>query len=74
MSAPFIQMPDHALAEGFAHHVVHWARESNAPGHTLALLAAAARATTGRSLAMASSNGTPKPSCSLRLTNTSAAR
>jgi len=51
MSASFIQTPDQALAEGFAHHVVRWARESNAPGHTLDALRAAARAT---SLATAS--------------------
>jgi len=37
-------MPDQALAEGFAHHVVHWARERNAPEHTLVPLQAAARA------------------------------
>ena len=51
MNAAFIPMPDQALADGFAHHVVHWARESNAPDHTLAALQAAARAT---SLATAS--------------------
>jgi len=42
---------DQALAEGFAHHVIRWARERNAPGHTLSALRAAARAT---SLATAS--------------------
>ncbi len=47
----FIQTPNQALAEGFVHHVVHWARESNAPDATLAALEAAARAT---SLATAS--------------------
>ena len=51
MSASFIQTPGQALAEGFAHHVVRWARECNAPGHTLDALRAAARAT---SLATAS--------------------
>jgi exodeoxyribonuclease V alpha subunit len=51
VSAAFIQTPDQALAEGFAHHVVRWARESNAPSHTLDALRAAARAT---SLATAS--------------------
>ena len=51
MSAAFIQTPDQALAEGFAHHVVRWARESDAPDHTLDALRAAARAT---SLATAS--------------------
>ena len=45
MSAAPIQMPEQALAEGFAHHVMHWAQECNAPDHTLAALAAAARAT-----------------------------
>jgi exodeoxyribonuclease V alpha subunit len=44
-------MPDQALAEGFAHHVVRWARESSAPDHTLDALRVAARAT---SLATAS--------------------
>jgi exodeoxyribonuclease V alpha subunit len=51
VSAALIQPPAQALAEGFAHHVVRWARESNAPGHTLDALRAAARAT---SLATAS--------------------
>ncbi len=51
MTTGFIEMPDQALAEGFAHHVVRWARESNAPDHTLDALRAAARAT---SLATAS--------------------
>lgn len=51
MTAAFIAMPEQALAEGFAHHVVHWARESKAPDHTLDALRAAARAT---SLATAS--------------------
>ena len=51
VTATFIQTPDQALADGFAHHVVRWARESNAPGHTLDALRAAARAT---SLATAS--------------------
>jgi exodeoxyribonuclease V alpha subunit len=51
VSGEFIHNPDQALAEGFAHHVVRWARESNAPDHTLDALRAAARAT---SLATAS--------------------
>ncbi len=51
MSAPFVQMPDQALARGFAQYLVHWARESKAPNHTLAALEAASRAT---SLATAS--------------------
>ena len=51
MNGTFIQMPDQALADGFAHHVVRWARESNAPGHTIDALRVAARAT---SLATAS--------------------
>ncbi len=51
MSAAFIQTPDQALAEGFAHHVVRWARERDAPRHTLDALRTAARAT---SLATAS--------------------
>ena len=51
MTAMLGRNPDQALAEGFAHHVVRWARESNAPGHTLDALRAAARAT---SLATAS--------------------
>ena len=37
--------PDQALAEGFAHHVVRWARERNAPDHALDVLRMAARAT-----------------------------
>jgi exodeoxyribonuclease V alpha subunit len=45
MSLPFIHAPDHALAEGFAHHIVRWARESGAPEHTLDPLRAAAHAT-----------------------------
>jgi exodeoxyribonuclease V alpha subunit len=51
MTASFTPMPDQALADGFAHHVVHWARECNAPERTLDVLRAAARAT---SLATAS--------------------
>jgi exodeoxyribonuclease V alpha subunit len=51
MNAVFAPSPDQALAEGFAHHLVRWARESGAPGHTLDALRAAARAT---SLATAS--------------------
>lgn len=51
MSTPFVHVPDQALARGFAQHLVHWAQESKAPNHTLAALAAAARAT---SLATAS--------------------
>ena len=51
MTTASIAQPDQALAEGFAHHVVHWARESKAPDHTLDALRAAARAT---SLATAS--------------------
>jgi len=51
MRAIFTQTPDQALADGFADHVVRWARESDAPGHTLDALRAAARAT---SLATAS--------------------
>lgn len=51
MSASFVHVPDQALASGFARHLVHWARESKAPNHTLAALEAAARAT---SLATAS--------------------
>jgi exodeoxyribonuclease V alpha subunit len=47
----FMQMPNEALAEGFAYHVLRWARESNAPDRTLAALQAAARTT---SLATAS--------------------
>jgi len=45
MIAPVIALPEQALAEGFAHHVMRWARECNAPEHTLAALGAAARAT-----------------------------
>ena len=45
MSASLLQAPDLALAEGFAHHVVRWARENGAPDRTLAPLLAAARAT-----------------------------
>lgn len=41
----FIQTPNQALAEGFVHHLMHWAREINAPDGTLAALEAAARAT-----------------------------
>lgn len=37
--------PDQALAEGFAHHVVRWARERDAPDHALDVLRMAARAT-----------------------------
>ena len=44
MTTGSITLPDQALAEGFAHHVVHWARESRAPDHTLDALRAAARA------------------------------
>ena len=51
MTSAFIAGPDQALADGFAHHVVQWARECDAPGHTLDALRAAARAT---SLATAS--------------------
>lgn len=51
MSRTYNPMPEQALAEGFAYHVVRWARESSAPGHTLDVLGAAARAT---SLATAS--------------------
>ena len=36
--------PDQALADGFAHHVVRWARERNAPDHALDALRMAARA------------------------------
>ena len=36
--------PDQALAEGFARHVVHWARERGALDHTLDALRMAARA------------------------------
>jgi exodeoxyribonuclease V alpha subunit len=45
MNNTFITMPDQVLADGFAHHVVHWARERHAPDHTLEALRAAARAT-----------------------------
>ena len=45
MNGHFMPAPDQALADGFAHHVVRWARESNAPEHSLAALQAAARAT-----------------------------
>ena len=45
MIAPIIPLPEQALAEGFAQHVIRWARECNAPEHTLAVLGAAARAT-----------------------------
>ncbi|MGC1816291.1 MAG: exodeoxyribonuclease V subunit alpha [Casimicrobiaceae bacterium] len=38
-------LPDQALAEGFAHHVLHWARERSAPGYALDALRIAARAT-----------------------------
>jgi exodeoxyribonuclease V alpha subunit len=51
MTAILAHKSDQALAEGFAHHVVRWARESDAPGHTLDALRVAARAT---SLATAS--------------------
>jgi exodeoxyribonuclease V alpha subunit len=51
MTAAFVMLPEQALAEGFAHHIVRWARESNAPDDTLDALRAAARAT---SLATAS--------------------
>jgi len=51
VSAAFNQPPGQVLADGFAHHVVRWARENNAPGDTLDALRAAARAT---SLATAS--------------------
>ena len=44
MTAPFTQRPDQALAQGFAHHLVHWAQECKAPDHTLAALEAAASA------------------------------
>jgi exodeoxyribonuclease V alpha subunit len=44
MNAAYPHRPDQALAEGFAHHVVRWARERNAPDHALAALRAAARA------------------------------
>ena len=37
-------LPDQALAEGFAHHVVRWARERDAPDHTLDALSDAAHA------------------------------
>jgi exodeoxyribonuclease V alpha subunit len=37
-------LPDQALAEGFADHVVHWARERSVPDHTLDALRMAARA------------------------------
>ena len=37
MSNTFIQTPDQALADGFAHHVVRWARESDAPERTAVL-------------------------------------
>jgi exodeoxyribonuclease V alpha subunit len=37
--------PDQALAEGFAHHVVRWARERNAPDRALDVLRTVARAT-----------------------------
>jgi len=37
-------LPDQALAEGFAHHVVHWARERGAPDHAVDALRLAARA------------------------------
>jgi exodeoxyribonuclease V alpha subunit len=40
-----IPTPEQALAEGFAEHVVRWARESNAPERTLRALGAAARTT-----------------------------
>ncbi|MDE2360096.1 MAG: exodeoxyribonuclease V subunit alpha [Betaproteobacteria bacterium] len=36
--------PEQALAEGFAHHVLRWARERNAPDHTLDALFEAAHA------------------------------
>ncbi len=36
--------PDQALAKGFAHHVARWARERDAPDHTLDALSAAAHA------------------------------
>ncbi len=45
MTTPVIEMPDQALAEGFAHHVMRWAQECKAPNHTLSALGAAARAT-----------------------------
>jgi exodeoxyribonuclease V alpha subunit len=45
MIAPIIPLPEQALAEGFAQHVMRWARECNAPERTLAVLGAAARAT-----------------------------
>ncbi len=45
MSETFVPLPERALAEGFADHVVRWARERDAPDHTLAALRAAARAT-----------------------------
>jgi len=38
-------MPDQALADGFAHHVVRWARERHAPDHTHDALRASARVT-----------------------------
>ena len=38
------ERPDLALAEGFAHHVLRWARASGAPESTLPALRAAARA------------------------------
>lgn len=51
MNAGLGARPELSLAEGFAHHVVRWARERGAPDHALEALRAAARAT---SLATAS--------------------
>lgn len=51
MNSPSVHSADQALAKGFARHLVRWARESNAPSHTLDALQAAASAT---SLATAS--------------------
>ena len=45
MTQALITMPDQALADGFARHVVHWARERDAPDDAIDALRAAARAT-----------------------------
>ncbi len=45
MNPASLRLAEQALAEGFSHHVLGWARETGAAPHSLAALRAAARAT-----------------------------